>query len=108
MIYPVENVAEWDVLRQKKQKIIDKNNARENSRWVEFDYRVGQKILIINTDIQRKLDNPTTGPYEITDVFSNRTICIRRGNVLEHLDIRHTKPYHKRTEKSEHSSGGRV
>ena len=29
MIYPV---AEWDVLRQKKQNLIDKNNARENSR----------------------------------------------------------------------------
>ena len=69
MIYPVEYVAEWDVLRQKKQKQIDKNNHRENSRQIDFDYRVGQKILIINTNIQRKLDNPTTGPYKITDVF---------------------------------------
>ena len=108
MIYPVEYVAEWDVLRQKKQKIIDKNNTRENSRRVEFDYCVGQKILIINTDIQRKLDNPTTGPYEITDVFSNGIVCIRCGNVLEHLNIRRIKPYHERTENSEHSSGGRV
>ena len=31
MIYLIEYVAEWDVLRQKKQKLIDKNNARENS-----------------------------------------------------------------------------
>ena len=108
MIYPVEYVAEWDVLRQKKQKIIDQNNVRENSRRIDFDYRVGQKILIINTDIQRKLDNPTTGPYEITDVFSNGTVTIRRGNVLERLNIRRIKPYHEGTENSEHSSGGRV
>ena len=108
MIYPIEYVAEWDVIRQKKQKVIDQNNARENSRRIDFDYRVGQKILIINTDIQRKLDNPTMGPYKITDVFSNGTVCIRRGNVLERLNIRRIKPYHEGTENSEHSSGGRV
>ena len=95
--------------KTKKQKQIDKNNDRENSRRIDFDYRVGQKILIINTDIQRKLDNPTTGPYEITDVFSNGTVTIRRGNVLERLNIRRIKPYHERTDNnSELSSGGRV
>ena len=73
-----------------------------------LDYRVRQKILIIDTDIQSKLDNPTTGPYEITDVFSNGTVCIRHGNVLERLNILRIKPYHERTENSEHSSGGRV
>ena len=93
----------------KKTKIIEKNNARENSRHIDFDYRVGQKILILHTDIQRKLDSPTSGPYEITEVFSNGTVCIRRGNVLERLNIRRIKPYHERTDNnSERSSGGRV
>ena len=109
MIYPIEYVAEWDVLRKNKTKIIEKNNARENSRHIDFDYRVGQKILILHTDIQRKLDSPTSGPYEITEVFSNGTVCIRRGNVLERLNIRRIKPYHERTDNnSELSSGGRV
>ena len=109
MIYPLEYVAEWDILLKNKQNLIEKNNARENSRRIDFDYRVGQNILIVHMDIQRKLDSPTTGPYKITDVFSNGTVCIRRGNVLERLNIRRINPYHKRTENvSELSSGGRV
>ena len=109
MIYPIEYVAEWDVLRKNKTKIIKKNNARENSRRIDFDYRVGQKILILHTDIQRKLDSPTSEPYEITEVFSNGTVYIRRGHVLEHLNIRRIKPYHECTDNnSELSSGRRV
>ena len=91
-----------------KQILIEKNNVRENSRWIDFDYRIRQKVLILNTDIQRKLDNPTTGPYKITDVFPNGTTCIRCGNVLERLNIRRVKPYHEGMEKSELSSGRRV
>ena len=109
MIYPIEYIAEWDVLRKKKQILIEKNNARENSRRIEFDYRVGQKILILHTDIQRKLDSPTSGLYKTTEVFSNTTVCIRHINVLERLNIRHVKPYHEGTENiSKLSSGGRV
>ena len=41
MMYPIEYVAEWDVLCKNKTKIIEKNNVRENSRRIDFDYHVG-------------------------------------------------------------------
>ena len=109
MIYSIEYVAEWDVLRKNKQKLTKKNNTWENARHIDFDYRVGQKIMILHTDIQRKLDSPTSGPYKITEVFSNGTVCILRGNVLERINIRCIKPYHESTKNNaELSSGGRV
>ena len=94
MIYPLAYVAEWDVIEKNKQRLIDKNNSRENATRVDYDYHVGDKILVINTDIQRKLDNPNKGPFTIKRVCSNGTVVIlRNNNVTERINIRRIKPF---------------
>ena len=94
MIYPLAYVAEWDVIEKNKQRLIDKNNSRENATRVDYDYHVGDKILVINTDIQRKLDNPNKGPFTIERVCSNGTVVIlRNNNVTERINIRRIKPF---------------
>ena len=93
MVYPIQYIVEWDLLRKRKQELIQKNNVRENSRRIDYDYREGQKILIMNTDIQRKLDNPTKGPYKIVQVHTNGNVSILRGAVIERINIWCIKPY---------------
>ena len=82
MVLPISYVAEWEQICKNKQKIIDKNNHRENSTRVDYDYVVGQLVILRNTDIQCKLDNPTTGPYKILQVYTNGNVSILRGSVI--------------------------
>ena len=93
MIQPIQYIAEWDIIRKNKQKVIDENNLRENSKRVDYDYEVGQKVLLRNTDIHRKLDNPTTGPYEILQLYVNGNVSILRGSVIERVNIRRIRPF---------------
>eukprot|EP00980_Cylindrotheca_fusiformis_P024408 scaffold11874_cov59-Cylindrotheca_fusiformis.AAC.1 len=43
MILPIQFEANWEYIRQRKQKIIDENNKRENAKRKEHEYRVGDK-----------------------------------------------------------------
>ena len=93
MIYPIKFIAEWDVIAKNKQQQIDKNNLKENSGRVSYDYKVGDKVLLIVTDLQRKLNCPTEGPFNIIQVHTNGNISIQRGSVIERVNIRRVKPF---------------
>ena len=93
MILPIQHVAEWEYIRTRKQKTIDKANVRENKSRVDYDYSIHDKILITNKDIQRKLDSPTKGPFLVEKVHTNGTVSIKRGAVIERINIRNIKPY---------------
>ncbi len=41
---------------------MDRNSERENSLWVDHDYQTGEKVLVTENDIDRKLNCPTEGP----------------------------------------------
>ena len=61
----IEFIADWEAIRLRKQKQVNTNTARENRLRVDHDYAVGDKVLITDKDIHRKLNCPTKGPYEI-------------------------------------------
>ena len=77
----------------KKQKTIDKSNLRENHSRVDYDYEVGQQVYVKSDGIQRKLNSPKQGPFEITDVYTNGTVRIQRGHVNERINIRRLEPH---------------
>ena len=97
MVQPMEYVAEWDLIRKTKQKRINENNARENSKRVEYDYTVGQSVLLQSTYIRRKLDDPSTGTYKILQVHTNGNVSNLRGQVIERVNIRRIKPFVDKT-----------
>ena len=81
------------IVKHNKQTSINKSNARENSKRYDYDYVPGGRVLLIVSDLQRKLKCPTEGPFTITQVFSNGTVRIQRGAVNERINIRRLKPY---------------
>ena len=85
--------ADWNFIRQRKQKLILTNNQRENMKRVEHEYHVNDKILIKNDELSKYGSNPWTGPYRIVNVYDNGTVRIKRGAVFETLNIRLIKPY---------------
>ncbi len=89
----VKVIADWAAVRLKKQKDIDKNNVKENDLRINHDYQIGDKVLITNNDIDRKLNRPTKGPFHIIQVYTNGTTHVKNGAGTEQIIIRCCTPY---------------
>ena len=89
----IKFIADWEAIRLRKQKQVNKDTEKENSLRVDHDYAVGDKVLITNKDIDRKLNCPTKGPYEIVQIYTNGTVCVKKGVVTERINVRRFTPY---------------
>ena len=49
--------------------LVDQNNVQENRNWIDFDYTVGQQILLIKDGILCKAERRHEGPYIIMQVY---------------------------------------
>ena len=96
LILNCEHIADWEAIKQRKQKLINKNNENENKKRIPHKYAIGDKILIRNRQA-RKMELPYKGPYEITYVFTNGTVRVRLGTIEDRVNIRHIVPYEERT-----------
>ena len=78
MMFNLSSLINWKTLSSRKQSSIDKANLRENRNHIDYDYKVGQNVYVLADGIHRKLNPPKSGPYAITDVFTNGTVrrCI--------------------------------
>ena len=95
MHLPIQFIADWASIALRKQKEIDRNNERENANRINWDYKVGDEVLLAKPGIIPKLDTPRTGPYVIKRVHTNGTITIQKGVVTERVNIRRCQPYFK-------------
>ena len=93
MLLPIQFVADWASIRERKQAVSNKNNENENRSRVPHEYKVGDKVLVTNTRKQSKMSAPRHGPYEVVRVSSNGTVRIRKGSVLDTVNIRRIVPY---------------
>ena len=93
MILPIQIKADWDIIKNKRQKVITKSNIRENRTRIPHTYSVGDKIMLEKPGIIPKMLKPRTGPHTVTKVYSNGTIDIQRGPIRERVNIRRVTPY---------------
>ena len=93
MMFDIPYIADWTDIGKHRQALVESNNARENRRRIDFDYTVGQKVLLTKDGILRKAEDKHLGPYVITQVHTNGTVRIQRGTVSERLHIRRLTPY---------------
>ena len=95
MILPLRFTADWELIRERRQKEMLKNNAKENSKRIPHTYSVGDKVAKRRPGILPKLRRKRDGPYEVTAVYNNGTVRIRQGAVQERINIRRLNPYHE-------------
>jgi hypothetical protein len=93
MVLPLKFTADWAYIVQKRQKQIVKDNQRENSKCIAHEYHIGDKVLYSKHGILKKLDTPRRGPFEVTMVYTNGTVQIKRGVVSERVNIQHLTPF---------------
>jgi transposase InsO family protein len=96
MLLPIKFKANWAEIRARRQDEIRRNNERENKGRKNYDYKVGDQILLTDARKRSKLAPPREGPYLVERVFANGTILIRRGAVSERVNIRRITPYFER------------
>ncbi len=94
MLFDIPFIDDWKKIGEHRQRLTDLITARENKGRIDYDYKVGQNILVQNKGILCKAQSIwQKDPWTITAVHMNGTITIQRGNKLERLNIRRVKPF---------------
>jgi len=92
-IFQVQHIADWQYIKQRKQQMINANNARENAKRIDYKYRVGQRVLIKAEQGAKYGTDSYLGPYIVTAVNDNGTLRVNEGAVTDTYNIRNVTPY---------------
>ena len=67
IILPIKYTVDWELIHQWKQIKINKNSIRKNSKIVERNYKVRNKVILNNNDVLR-YETPYKVPFELSGV----------------------------------------
>ena len=85
---------DWDKIREKKQKLINENNKKENEKRIEYQYNVGDKIMLKTEDKTKYGRDQYEGPYVILRINNdNGTVRFKKNSILDTVNIRNIHPY---------------
>jgi hypothetical protein len=94
MLFDIPFLADWNKIGDYRQRQTDLNTERENRTRKDWDYKVGDKVLLRKDGILRKSESRyDRDPWTITSVHTNGTIRVQRGSKSERLNIRRVTPY---------------
>ena len=92
MIFNIQHVANWEFIRQNKQKRIDKNNIAENAKRQAHLYKKGDLVLL-RRGTENKYESPYQGPFNILQVNDNGTVRLKVKAVEDTYNIRRLTPF---------------
>jgi hypothetical protein len=94
MLFDIPLIADWQKIGKHRQQLRDLNNARENEGRIDYDYKVGQKVLLQKEVILCNAESRWhKKPWLITSVHTNGTITVQCRNKIERMNIRRVKPF---------------
>ncbi len=94
MLFGIPFVADWCQIGEQRQSLTECGNQQENAKQIVYDYKVGDRVLMINEGILRKAESAYgKEPWTITTVHTNGKIRIQRGTKMERLSIRRIEPF---------------
>jgi len=94
MLFDILFVADWHKIGDYRQCQTDRSNIHENNKHVDYDYKVGDKILIRKDGILREAESIwRKEPWTILTVHMNGTIRIQCGTKSERINIRRVTPF---------------
>jgi hypothetical protein len=87
MLFGVLFIANWNKRGDYRQRQTNLNTARKNSKQANYDYKVGNKVLLTEEGILHKAESPySKKPWTITTIHTNVTIRIQCRTKLERLN----------------------
>ncbi len=87
ILFDIPFIADWKTIGEHGQRLTDRNTDRKNEGRIDYDYKVGQKILVRNKGILRKAQSIWhNDPWTIRTVHTNGTIMVQCGNKIRKID----------------------
>jgi hypothetical protein len=94
MLFDIPVIADWQKIGECRQRLTDLNNARENKGRIDYDYKVGQQVLLRKEGILCNAESIRhERPRLITTVHTNGTITVQCGDKIDRINIRRVKPF---------------
>jgi hypothetical protein len=57
MLFNIPFMADWHKIGEQRQSLTDRGNQHKNPKRIDFDYKVGDKVLLINEGILHKAES---------------------------------------------------
>ena len=92
MILPIKDNLDWELIRQKNQTQINKDNICKNCNRVDHCYKVRDKVMITNNAVY-KHKTPYNGPFVITQCWANGRVILKCGAIKIRHNISWIKTY---------------
>jgi hypothetical protein len=94
MLFDIPFIPDWQKIGEYRQRLTDLCNAHENKGRIDYDYKVGQKVLLQKTGFLRKSESLWhKKPRLITTIHTNGTITVQSRSRLEQMNIWRVKPF---------------
>lgn len=89
--------ADWEFIKERKQRLILQNNKRENAKRTPHTYNVGNVVVVKAGKKRKHGTDPYLGPMRITQVYDNGTVKLvevadNGGAVSQTWNIRNIEP----------------
>ena len=84
--------ANWKYIEDRKRKLIEYNNKRENSKRLNYTYESGDLVLIKQAQNHKFGKNLYKEPYKVVSA-RGANVTIDEGNITDIYNIRQVKPY---------------
>ena len=87
-------VADWHKIGEQRQSLTNRGNQRENPKRIDYNYKIGDKVLLINEGILHKGESAYgKEAWSITKVHTNGAMRIKCGTRMERLSIQRVQPF---------------
>ena len=57
MLFNIPFMADWYEIGEHRQSLTDRNNEREKKRGIDYDYKIGDQVLIVKDGTLRKSES---------------------------------------------------
>eukprot|EP00804_Cyclotella_cryptica_P003733 CCRYP_008899-RA/>CCRYP_008899-RA protein AED:0.30 eAED:0.30 QI:0/-1/0/1/-1/0/1/0/100 len=93
MLFDIPFLADWNKIGDHRQRQTYRNTEHENKYRVDWDYKIGDRVLLCREGILSKSESKYhKDPWTISTVHTNGTIRVHCRTKSERLNIRRVTP----------------
>jgi len=85
--------ANWRYIKERKQRLIEINNKRENRKRIPYNYKIGDQVIVKGNYLVKYANIAYKGPYTITVANNHGTVCVDMSIITDVINIRNVHPY---------------
>eukprot|EP00804_Cyclotella_cryptica_P024196 CCRYP_020865-RA/>CCRYP_020865-RA protein AED:0.44 eAED:0.44 QI:0/-1/0/1/-1/0/1/0/104 len=93
MLFDIPFLADWNKIGDHSSNENQSQYQRENKSRVDWDYKIGDKVLRQEGILHKSESNYHKDPWTVSTVHTEGTIRVHHSTKSERLNIRRVTPY---------------